>query len=87
MPVTTQNIKRTHALKISVTPAVYQKLLFVSETLGISPAQIAAMALSEYVTTKAIAFTAAQATSERVIEAMTPHMADLFQAMGQKQEN
>lgn len=84
MPVTTKNLKRSHALKISVTPAVYQKLVFVSETLGISPAQIAAIALSEYVTTKAIAFTSAQASSERLIEAMAPHMAELFQRIGEE---
>lgn len=84
MPVTNKNLKRSHAIKISVTPAIYQKLVFVSDTLGISPAQIAAMALSEYVTTKAIAFTSAQASSERMIEAMAPHVADLFQRLGEE---
>lgn len=84
MPVTNKNLKRSHAIKISVTPAIYQKLVFVSDTLGISPAQIAAMALSEYVTTKSIAFTSAQASSERVIEAMAPHMAELFQRLGEE---
>ena len=84
MPPTNRNLKRSHAIKISVTPAIYEKLVFVSNTLGITPAQIAAMALSEYVTTKAIAFTSAQASSERAIEAMTPHMAELFQLLGQQ---
>lgn len=86
MPTTKQNLKRSHAIKISVTPAVYEKLRFVSDTLGITTAQICAMAVSEYVTTKALAFTSAQAQSERVIEAMAPHMSELFQRMGEEEK-
>lgn len=86
MPVTNRNLKRSHALKISVTPAVFEKLTFVSETLGISTAQICAMAVSEYVTTKTIAFTSAQQTTERAIEAMAPHMAELFQRIGEEEK-
>lgn len=86
MPATNRNLKRSHAIKISVTPAVFEKLQFVSETLGITTAQICAMAVSEYVTTKAISYTSAQATSERAIEAMVPHMVELFQRIGEEEK-
>lgn len=86
MPTTNKNLKRSHAIKISVTPAVYEKLQFVSETLGITSAQICAMAVSEYVTAKSISFTSAQKTSESAIQAMLPHMAELFQRIGEEEK-
>ena len=47
--------------------------------LGIAPSQVAAVAVSEYVAAKAIAFGAAEKTGQQMIEAMTPHMAEMFQ--------
>lgn len=85
MPPTNRNLKRSHAIKISITPAVFEKLVFVSETLGMSTAQIAALAVSEYVANKSIAFRAAQTSSEQMIESMAPHMAELFQKLGDKE--
>ena len=85
MPPTKKNLKRSHAIKISITPAVYEKLVFVSETLGMSTAQIAALAVSEYVANKSISFRVAQTSSEQMIESMAPHMAELFQKLGDKE--
>ena len=85
MPPTNRNLKRSHAIKISITPAVFEKLVFVSETLGMSTAQIAALAVSEYVANKSISFRAAQTSSEQMIESMAPHMAELFQKLGDKE--
>ena len=71
--------KRSQAVKISLTPTAMDKLVFVAETLGIAPSQVAAVAVSEYVAAKAIAFGAAEKTGQQMIEAMTPHMAEMFQ--------
>jgi len=77
--------KRSQAVKISLTPTAMDKLVFVAETLGIAPSQVAAVAVSEYVAAKAIAFGAAEKTGQQMIEAMTPHMAEMFQKLADKE--
>ena len=66
-------------------PTAMDKLVFVAETLGIAPSQVAAVAVSEYVAAKAIAFGAAEKTGQQMIEAMTPHMAEMFQKLADKE--
>ena len=87
---TKQNTKnplmtRSHAVKVGLTPATYEKLTFVSETLGMAPSAVAALAVSEYVALKCIAFGATQATQEKMIEAMAPQIASLFQNIADKE--
>lgn len=77
--------KRSQAVKISLTPTAWEKLVFVAETLGIAPSQVAAVAVSEYVATKSIAFGAAEKTGQQMIEAMTPHMSEIFQKLADKE--
>lgn len=77
--------KRSYVVKISLSPAVGAKLEQVAEVLGLAPSQIAAIAVSEYAAAKAIAFSAAERSSQQMIEAMGPHMADLFQSLAAKE--
>ena len=46
MPVKKLTEKRSHAVKISLTPSAHDKLLLVSEAYGMAPSQIAAMAVA-----------------------------------------
>ena len=60
------------------------KLVFVAETLGIAPSQVAAVAVSEYVAAKAIAFGAAEKdrpTNDRSYDAA--HGRDVQKLCGQ----
>jgi hypothetical protein len=80
------NTKRSHPMKVSLTPATFEKLKVVAETLGMAPSAVAAMAVSEYAAAKFITFNAAEKTSQQAIEAMVPHMAQMFQALAEKEE-
>lgn len=79
------NTKRSHPMKVSLTPATYDKLKVVAETLGMAPSAVAAMAVSEYAAAKFIAFNSAEKSSQQAIEAMVPHMAQMFQALADKE--
>lgn len=78
-------VARSHAVKIGLTPATYEKLRFVSETLGMTPSGVAAMAVSEYAAAKFIAFNVADKASNQMIESMAPHMVQLFQSLADKE--
>lgn len=77
--------KRSHAVKISLTPTSYDKLLLVSEAFGMAPSQIAAMAVAEYTAKQAVVLQAAEAGTQKMIDSMAPHMADLFKSIADKE--
>lgn len=77
--------KRSQAVKISLTPTAYDKLLLVAEAFGMAPSQIAAMAVSEYTAKQAVVLQAAEAGTQKMIDSMAPHMADLFQSIAAKE--
>lgn len=77
--------KRTEAVKISLTPTSYEKLLLVAEAFGMAPSQIAAIAVAEYTAKQAISLQAAETGTQKMIDSMAPHMADLFQSIADKE--
>lgn len=81
-----ESLARSHAVKVGLTPATYEKLRFVSETLGMTPSAVAALAVSEYAAAKFISFNVAEKSSNQAIEAMVPHMAQLFQSLADKEQ-
>ena len=50
-----------------------------------TPSAVAAMAVSEYAASKFISFNTAEKASNQAIEAMVPHMAQLFQSIADKE--
>lgn len=85
MTVKRESLARSHAVKVGLTPATYEKLRFVSDTLGMTPSAVAAMAVSEYAASKFISFNTAEKASNQAIEAMVPHMAQFFQSIADKE--
>ena len=85
MPVKKLTEKRSHAVKISLTPSAHDKLLLVSEAYGMAPSQIAAMADAEYTAKQAVMLQAAEQGTQKMIDSMAPHMADLFQSIAAKE--
>ena len=77
--------KRSQIVKLSLTPSSYDKLLLVAESFGMAPSQIAAMAVAEYTAKQAIVLQAAEQGTQKMIDTMAPHMADLFQSIADKE--
>lgn len=77
--------KRSQIVKLSLTPSSYDKLLLVAESFGMAPSQIAAMAVAEYTAKQAIVLQAAEQGTQKMIDAMSPHVADLFQSIAAKE--
>lgn len=77
--------KRSQIVKLSLTPSSYEKLLLVAESFGMAPSQIAAMAVAEYTAKQAIVLQAAEQGTQKMIDTMAPHMADLFQSIAAKE--
>ena len=85
MPVKKLTEKRSHPVKISLTSSAYDRLLLVAESFGMAPSQIAAMAVAEYTAKQAIVLQAAEQGTQKMIDTMAPHMADLFQSIAAKE--
>ena len=77
--------KRSQIVKLSLTPSSYDKLLLVAESFGMAPSQIAAMAVAEYTAKQAVMLQAAEQGTQKMIDSMAPHMADLFQSIAAKE--
>lgn len=77
--------KRSHPVKISLTPSSHEKLLLVADAYGMAPSQIAAIAVAEYTAKQAVMLQAAEAGTQKMIDAMSPHVADLFQSIAAKE--
>jgi hypothetical protein len=84
MPATSLEQKRSHIIKVSVTPAIWAKLTAISEVLGIPPSAIAALAVSEYAATKHLAFTSVERNMNAAIEAMMPHLLPVLDALSKE---
>lgn len=77
--------KRSQTVKISLTPSSYDKLLLIAEAFGMAPSQIAAMAVAEYTAKQAVSLQAVEAGTQKMIDSMAPHMADLFKSLADKE--
>lgn len=85
----TQNANLWHdlyAVKVGLTPATYEKLRFVSETLGMDPLRSQRW-LRASTPQPPISFNVAEKSSNQAIEAMVPHMAQLFQSPSRTRSN
>ncbi len=69
-------IPRSHQLKVTMTPEMYARLSGLAEKLGQTPATLASVALSLYVTQQE----AALGTAQRVIDQMLAQVMPQIQA-------
>lgn len=78
MPVTKLSEKRSHAVKVTLTPTSWDKLTFVAEQLGVAPSQVATMAVSEYAAMKSIALKSSDVGTKQIIDVMVPALTEML---------
>jgi predicted transcriptional regulator len=70
-----EKVLRDFTLSVRLRPDMREKLGMVADSLGVSPATVASMAIGQYVANQHTAFTAAERTGKAMMEAMTAMLA------------
>lgn len=69
---------RDFTLSVRLRADMREKLGFVSDALGVSPATVASIAIGQYVASQHAALTASERQSKNLMDSLIPGMMDLF---------
>jgi len=70
--------KRSHPLKLQITPTLYADLVAVSEAMGQTPSTAAAFAIGQWVAQQKRTLGAAEMAVTAMVEAAGPEMVEQF---------
>lgn len=76
--------KRSEALKVSMTPALFADLVAVSEAIGQTPTTAASFAIGQWVAQQKRTIGAAESAVKQVMESMGPEMVEQLKLYGGK---
>jgi hypothetical protein len=78
---------RDFTLSVRLRPDMRERLNFVSEALGVSPATVASMAIGQYVASQHASLTASHKSAESLIQQVAPGMLEMFKTLATESEN
>lgn len=65
-------------MTVKLTEEMRERLIFVSESLGQSPATVASFAIGQYVALQFVSLNSSKSHGQSVIDALTPVLENLF---------
>lgn len=70
--------QRDFTISVRLRPDMREKLRFVADAVGVSPATMAGVAIGHYISQQITALTTNQAIAQEFVKAITPGVLDLF---------
>jgi predicted transcriptional regulator len=77
---------RDFTLSVRLRPDMRERLAFVSDALGVSPATVASMAIGQYVAAQHASLNASKNTIESVMEKMLPEFMENLKNLSESEE-
>lgn len=79
----TTTTKRSASVKIQLHPDMLEKLRALSEHLGIAPATVASLAVSQYVAQQTVALGATERAMNGFFDSLAPSMREMLEKLSE----